>query len=71
MESEHGLRPLHIAAFEGHLEVVVYLVQVGGADMWATAIHNGLSFTARDLAIGKGHEDVAEYLLNKQMEGSG
>ncbi|KAJ3113985.1 Protein kinase C signaling pathway involved MAPKK protein [Phlyctochytrium bullatum] len=50
--------PLHAAAFNGQLQIVQYLVQKG-ADVLATDKDGK---TARDWALEKGHENVAEFL---------
>ena len=50
---------LHWAAVRNHLEVVKYLVEQGAS---VTAITNYGHKTAKDLAAGRGHTDIVEYL---------
>ena len=56
-----GRSAIHIAAEEGHRDVVALLLEQGGVDVNAVEIHGQ---TALDHAAGWGHTDVVIVLLN-------
>lgn len=58
---EKGSAPLHSACYEGHPEVVEFLLEKG-ADIEAL---NGRGFTPLQLAVYGGRRDVVELLLEK------
>lgn len=61
-ESEPVLRPpLHIAAENGHFEIVDYLIRFCGADVNAS---DWRAFTALQLAVSNNHFKVCELLVD-------
>jgi len=59
-----GLTPLHVAAGNGHLEVVQLLVE-RGANVSAQDV---LGWTPLHVAAGNGHSDVVEFLIGKGVD---
>jgi ankyrin repeat protein len=60
--NDEGRRPLHEAAFFGHLDMVSFLLSAG-ADINAEVVPFG--HTALYLAVQQGHHGLVEYLLKK------
>ena len=58
-QSKFGWRPIHVAAFEGHLEMIKLLVEHGNATVDAKAKTGA---TPLDFAKNKQFNNIVEYL---------
>ncbi len=63
LEDSVGKRALHLAAYEGHLEMVEHILKVGKADINSKTSKHGN--TAINIAVKKKKLDIFHYLVNQ------